>query len=360
MFNIMQIVPAFVEDSISLLRSMISISSLSREEMAVANMIEQTLTKWGYRPYREGNNVWIFSSRWNEDLPTILLNSHVDTVRPARAWTYDPFGAIVEDGKLIGLGSNDAGASVVSLLCAFRHLEQVPQPYNLIFCASAEEEVSGLNGVCSVLQHFGNISLAVVGEPTGMQMAVAEKGLVVLDCEAKGRLGHAARNEGENAIYKAIADIQTLTALSFPKISAELGPVKISVTMIEAGTQHNVVPDSCKFVLDVRTNEQYTNEEVYKIIAESITSEVKPRSFRLNSSGIPLDHPFVQRGISFGLSHYGSPTTSDQAVIPFTSVKIGPGESARSHTADEYILLDEIREGIKLYVRLLDQLQLLD
>lgn len=350
--------PIYIEDSISLLRSMISIPSLSREEMAVANLMEQTLKEWGYIPYREGNNVWIFSSRWNDDLPTILLNSHVDTVRPAKAWTCDPFHATEVDGKLIGLGSNDAGASVVSLLCAFRHLEQTSQPYNLVFCASAEEEVSGLNGVCSVLKHFGNISLAVVGEPTGMQMAVAEKGLVVIDCEAKGKLGHAALNEGENAIYKAIADIQILTALSFPKESAELGPVKISVTMIEAGTQHNVVPDSCKFVLDVRTNEQYTNEEVYKIIAESITSEVKPRSFRLNSSGIPLEHPFVQRGTSFGLSHYGSPTTSDQAVIPFTSVKIGPGESARSHTADEYILLDEIRVGIKLYIRLLDQLQL--
>jgi acetylornithine deacetylase len=264
----------------------------------------------------------------------------------------------VEDDKLIGLGSNDAGASVVSLLCAFRHLEQTPQPYNLIFCASAEEEVSGLNGMYAVLKQFGNISLAVVGEPTGMQMAVAEKGLIVIDCEAKGKLGHAARNEGENAIYKAMADIQTLTALSFPKVSEKLGPVKISVTMIEAGTQHNVVPDSCKYVLDVRTNEQYTNEEVFRIISESITSGVKARSFRLNSSGIPLEHPFVQRGISFGLTHYGSPTTSDQAVIPFTSVKIGPGESARSHTADEYILLDEIRQGIELYIRLLDQLQL--
>ena len=350
--------PVYIEDSVSLLRSMISIPSLSREETAVANLMEQTLTKWGYKPNREGNNVWIFSSRWDDDLPTILLNSHVDTVPPANAWTYDPFGAIVVDGKLTGLGCNDAGASVVSLLCAFRHLEQKSQPFNLIFCASAEEEVSGLNGVCSVLKHFGNISLAVIGEPTGMQMAVAEKGLMVLDCEAKGKLGHAARNEGENAIYKAIADIQTLTALSFPKKSAELGPVKISVTMIQAGTQHNVVPDSCKYVLDVRTNEQYTNEEVYKIIAESINSEVKPRSFRLNSSGIPLEHPFVQRGISFGLSHYGSPTTSDQAVIPFTSVKIGPGESARSHTADEYIFLDEIRNGVEIYIKLLDQLEI--
>jgi len=247
---------------------------------------------------------------------------------------------------------------VVALLGAFRHLEQQEQPYNLIFCASAEEEISGVNGVASVLEDFGKINLAVVGEPTGMQMAVAEKGLMVLDCEAKGKLGHAARNEGENAIYKAMTDIQTLTGISLPKHSEILGPVKITVTQIEAGTQHNVVPDSCKFVVDVRTNEFYTNEEVCRIISETIESEVKPRSFRLNSSGIPIEHPLVQRGISLGLSHYGSPTTSDQAVIPCTSIKIGPGESARSHTADEFILLDEIRNGIGTYIQLLDQLQL--
>lgn len=350
--------PILVEDSISLLRDMIRIPSLSREEVAVATLIEQRLTTWGYKPYRGGNNIWIFSSKWNEDLPTILLNSHIDTVRPAKAWSYDPFGATEVDGKLIGLGSNDAGASVVTLLCAFRHLEQKPQPYNLIFCASAEEEFSGVNGVASVLENFGKLNLAVVGEPTGMQMAVAEKGLIVLDCEAKGKLGHAARNEGENAIYKAMADIQALTELSLPKKSETLGPVKITVTQIEAGTQHNVVPDSCRFVVDVRTNECYSNEEVFRIIDEKIEAEVKPRSFRLNSSMIPIEHPLVQRGILLGLSHYGSPTTSDQAVIPCTSIKIGPGESARSHTADEFIFLDEIRKGVEIYVRLLDQLQL--
>ncbi len=350
--------PAFLKDSIELLRSMIRTPSLSREEGQVATLIELQLTSWGYEPYRQGNNVWIFSSRWNEDHPTILLDSHVDTVHPAKAWSRDPFGAEESDGKLFGLGSNDAGASVVSLLCAFRHLEQNPQPYNLIFCASAEEEVSGLNGVASVLEQFGKINLGVVGEPTGMQMAVAEKGLLVLDCEARGKLGHAARNEGVNAIYKAMDDIRILQELSFPQKSEILGPVKISVTMIEAGTQHNVVPDSCRFVADVRTNEFYSNQEVYRIISENIVSEVKPRSFRLNSSGIPLDHPFVQRGVSLGLSWYGSPTTSDQAVMPFTTVKVGPGESARSHTADEYILLEEIRKGVETYIRLLDQLEL--
>jgi acetylornithine deacetylase len=348
--------PIYIEDSITLLRAMIRIPSLSKEEEVVSDMIYQKLVLWGYQPSREGNNVWIRSSRWDENLPTILLNSHVDTVRPAKAWNFDPFGAEEVDGKLIGLGSNDAGASVVSLLCAFRHLEQKQQSYNLIYCASSEEEISGINGVSSVLKHFGHVSLAVVGEPTGMQMAVAEKGLVVLDCEAKGRLGHAARNEGENAIYKALADIQTLTGLSFPNQSKLLGPVKITVTQIEAGTQHNVVPDSCKFVLDVRTNEYYSNNEVHETISQAISSEVSPRSFRLNSSSIPVDHPFVQRGILLGLSPYGSPTTSDQAVIPCNSVKIGPGESARSHTADEFIYLDEIRNGIEIYVKLLDQL----
>ena len=349
--------PIFLEDSLSLLRAMIRIPSLSHEEAAVATLIEESLASWGYKPYRDNNNVWLFSSNWKEDLPTILLDSHIDTVRPAKTWSYDPFGATEIDGKLIGLGSNDAGASVVALLCAFRHLESKSQPYNLIFCASAEEEISGLHGVTSVLEKFGKISLAVVGEPTGMQMAVAEKGLVILDCESKGKTGHAARNEGENAIYKALADIQTLAGLTLPKTSGILGPVKITVTQIEAGTQHNVIPDSCRFVVDVRTNEFYSNEEAFRIIAEKIDAEVKPRSFRLNSSGIPLDHPLVQRGIKLGLSPYGSPTTSDQAVIPCTSIKIGPGDSARSHTADEYIFLDEIRNGDEIYIQLLDQLQ---
>lgn len=350
--------PQYLQDSVELLKAMIKIPSLSREEASVATLIEQTLLSWGYKPYREGNNVWIFSARWNEDLPIILLNSHVDTVRPAKAWTHDPFGAEVVDGKLIGLGSNDAGGAVVSLLCTFRNLEEKIQPYNLIFCASAEEEISGINGVASVLKNFGKIDLAVVGEPTGMQMAVAEKGLIVLDCEAKGKLGHAARNEGENAIYKALADIQTLTELSLPRKSAILGPVKITVTQIEAGSQHNVVPDSCRYVVDVRTNECYSNEEVCQIISSSIQSEVKPRSVRLNSSGIPSDHQLVQRGTALGLTSYGSPTTSDQAVIPCTSIKIGPGESARSHTADEFIYLDEIQKGVEIYIQLLDQLEI--
>jgi acetylornithine deacetylase len=350
--------PKLLEDSVSLLRAMITIPSLSREEGDVASMIHQTLLDWGYLPFREGNNVWLCSSGWKEGRPVILLNSHVDTVKPANAWTFSPFEATESEGKLVGLGSNDAGASVVSLLCAFRHLERLSQPYNLIFCASAEEEVSGINGVASVLKNFGKIDLAIVGEPTGMQMAVAERGLIVLDCEAKGKSGHAARNEGVNAIYRAFDDIRVLQNLSLPGTSEILGPVKITVTQIEAGIQHNVVPDSCRFVVDVRTNECYTNEEIFRIIDEAIVAEVKPRSLRLNSSGISLEHSLVKRGLAMGLTHYGSPTTSDQAVIPCTSVKIGPGESARSHTADEFILLAEIRQGVDIYIKLLDQLRL--
>ena len=255
------------------------------------------------------------------------------------------------------MGSNDAGASVVSLMATFRHLQQEQQPYNLIFCASAEEEVSGPNGIVSVLEQFGKIDLAIVGEPTQMQMAIAEKGLLVLDCEARGKAGHAARNEGENALYKAIEDIQLLREFRFPLESPLLGPVKITVTQIEAGHQHNVVPDSCRFVVDVRTNEFYNNIEACRIITDLITSEVKPRSFRLNSSGIDPKHPLVKRGEVIGLSSYGSPTTSDQAVIPFPSIKIGPGDSARSHTANEYIYENEITEGISIYIQLLNQLK---
>jgi acetylornithine deacetylase len=231
-------------------------------------------------------------------------------------------------------------------------------PYNLIFCASAEEEISGLNGISSILDQLGKIDLAIVGEPTGMQIATAEKGLLVLDGEAKGKAGHAARDEGENAIYKAINDIRILSEYKFPKASDVLGPVKITVTQIAGGQQHNMVPDSCKFVVDVRTNEYYSNNEVFKVISGLIKSEIKARSFRLNSSGINSDHPFIKRGIELGLSTFGSPTTSDQAVIPYTSVKIGPGDSVRSHTANEFIYKSEIRDGIKTYIGLLEGLLL--
>ncbi len=345
-------------ESVDLLKEMIGIPSLSREEKEVADYLEETFSIWGLNPSRIGNNLWMRNKEWSDDKPVILLNSHIDTVRPARGWTYEPFTATVEEQRITGLGSNDAGASVVSLLGTFRYFyEAINLPYNLLFCASAEEEISGDNGVASILDRMGRIDVAIVGEPTQMQIAVAEKGLIVLDCEAKGRSGHAARNEGENAIYKAIKDIQTLQAYNFPIESAVLGPVKMTVTQIEAGQQHNVVPDSCHFVVDVRTNEYYSNEEAYQIISGLIQSEVHPRSFRLNSSGINPEHPLVQRGIAMGLRIYGSPTTSDQAVIPYPSIKMGPGDSARSHTADEYILIDEIREGIATYIRLLEALK---
>ncbi|MCX6239907.1 MAG: M20 family metallo-hydrolase [Bacteroidia bacterium] len=347
-----------VSESVEILKAIIEIPSLSREENDVADYLEKKFTSWGLHPKRNGNNLWMSNANWSEGKPVILLNSHIDTVRPARGWTYEPFKATVEEERITGLGSNDAGASVVSLLGAFRHYYEAGcLPYNLIFCASAEEEVSGENGVASVLDHLGKIDLAIVGEPTQMQIAIAEKGLVVLDCEAKGRAGHAARNEGENAIYKAIKDIQILEKYRFPLESAVLGPVKITVTQIEAGQQHNVVPDLCHFVVDVRTNEFYSNEEAFRIISGLIQSEVRPRSFRLNSSGISADHPLVLRGIEMGLQIYGSPTTSDQAVIPYPSIKLGPGDSARSHTANEYILISEIKEGIVTYIKLLEGLK---
>ncbi len=347
-----------VSESVELLKAMIEIPSLSRQEKEVTDYLQKKCISWGLHPERSGNNLWMRSANWTEGNPVILLNSHVDTVRPAKGYTYEPYKATVEEDRITGLGSNDAGASVVALLGTFRYFfEACNLPFNLIFCASAEEEISGENGVASVLDQLGKIDIAIVGEPTQMQIAIAEKGLMVLDCEAKGRAGHAARNEGENAIYKAIKDIQILQEYQFPKESPVLGPVKLTVTVIEAGQQHNVVPDSCRFVIDVRTNECYSNEEVYQIISTLIQSEVRSRSFRLNSSGIRADHPLVKRGLEMGLPMYGSPTTSDQAVIPYPSVKMGPGDSARSHTANEFIMISEIKEGISAYIRLLEGLK---
>lgn len=345
-------------ESVELLKAMIEIPSLSREENDVADYLEKKFSIWGLKPSRCGNNLWMRNKEWSDDKPVILLNSHIDTVHPARGWVYNPFLATVEEQRITGLGSNDAGASVVSLLGTFRYFYEADYlPFNLIFCASAEEEISGEQGVASILDQLGKIDLAIVGEPTRMQIAIAEKGLLVLDCEAKGRAGHAARNEGENAIYKAIKDIMILETFRFPIESAVLGPVKVTVTQIEAGQQHNVVPDLCRFVVDVRTNEFYSNEKAFQIISGLIQSKVHPRSFRLNSSGINPDHPLVRRGIELGLHIYGSPTTSDQAVIPYPSIKIGPGDSARSHTANEYILINEISDGISIYIKLLEELK---
>lgn len=344
--------------AIDLLKEMIATPSLSREEQNVADKIAAYMEKMGYEPNRKGNNLWIKSKGFDESKPTILLNSHIDTVKPVAGWQRDPFAPLEENDKLYGLGSNDAGASLVSLLHVFFILSERKQDYNLIFLASCEEEVSGKGGVELVLPDLPDIEFGIVGEPTGMNPVIAEKGLMVLDCISHGKSGHAARNEGDNAIYKAMEDIEWFRTFRFPKESDLLGPVKMTVTVIDAGTQHNVIPDKCTFVVDVRSNELYSNEELFEIIDKYTLSEVTPRSFRLNSSRIALENPFVQRAIMIGEEPYGSPTLSDQSLMPFPTVKIGPGDSARSHTADEYIKPDEIREAIELYVKLLDGLRI--
>ena len=344
---------------INLLKSLISVSSLSRNEQDAAQIIRNFFTESKVRFDSKVNNTWVRNQFWKEGLPVVLLNSHIDTVKPASGYTRNPFSPDVENGILYGLGSNDAGGPLVTLLAVFMYFNSMENlPFNLIYAATAEEEISGTNGLESILGELGTLDLAIVGEPTKMQMAIAEKGLMVLDCTAHGKSGHAAREEGENAIYKAIADIEKIRNYKFEKVSDILGAVKMTVTILNSGSQHNVVPDLCSFTVDVRTNEFYSNQKACDIITELVDADVVPRSFRLNSSGISVAHPIVQRGISLGLSYYGSPTTSDQAVIPFPSVKIGPGDSARSHTADEYILISEMEEGFKIYVDLLTNLQL--
>lgn len=345
-------------EAVGLLKQLISTPSFSREEGAAADIMESYMKACGLKVGRNGNNVWTQSLQYDKRKPTILLNSHIDTVKPVSGWSRDPFEAQEEHGKLYGLGSNDAGASVVSLLQAFRLLCQKEQPYNLVFLASCEEEVSGKNGVESVLPLLPPVDLGVVGEPTGMQPAIAEKGLMVLDVVAYGKAGHAAREEGDNAIYKALKDIAWFRDYRFERFSPLLGGVKMTVTQVNAGTQHNVVPDKCSFVVDIRSNELYSNEELYEEIQRHIDSEAKARSFRLNSSRIGEKHPFVCRALSMGLAPFGSPTLSDQALMPFPTVKIGPGISARSHTADEFVLVEEIAMAIQGYVRLLDGLAL--
>jgi acetylornithine deacetylase len=345
-------------EAVELLKQLIATPSISREESATADIIFNWLTGKGLNPNRQGNNVWVWANEVDASKPTLLLNSHHDTVKPGNNWTYNPYEPVLEGNKLTGLGSNDAGASVVSLAQVFLKLKQQPQPYNLVLAITAEEEVSGINGVSSVLEQFGTVSLGIVGEPTQMQMAVAERGLLVLDCYIKGQTGHAARNEGINAIYKALPAIQWFQNHPFTESKGLLGPVKMSVTQINAGTQHNVVPDNCHLVVDIRVNECYSNRELYEKIHETVDFEVNARSFRLNSSYISSDHPVVQRGLKLGLTTYGSPTSSDQGLMPFTTMKIGPGDSARSHTPDEFILIDEIENGIETYFQLLNQLEL--
>lgn len=308
---------------------------------------------------RHLNNIWAFNKHYDPSKRNILLNSHHDTVKPNPQYTRDPFSPDVEDGKLYGLGSNDAGGCLVSLIATFLHFyHRSDLSYNIILTATAEEEISGANGIESILPELPAIEFAIVGEPTLTQLAIAEKGLMVLDCTSYGKAGHAAREEGENALYKALPDLNWFKDFRFPKISETLGPVKMSVTVINTSNKaHNVVPADCTFVVDVRATDQYTLEELLEIIRANVSCEVKPRSMRMRPSFIPMDHPFVLAGVSVGKSCYGSPTTSDQALIPATSVKMGPGDSARSHTADEYIHLHEIKDGIQSYIQLLEMIQ---
>lgn len=346
-------------EAIDLLKVMISTPSLSRDEKAVADKIEEALRGFNLCPKRHHNNLWCLSPDFNPALPTVLLNAHIDTVKVADGWTHDPFTPVESGGRIYGLGSNDDGASVVALLTAFRTLISVPQPVNFIFLASAEEEVSGKLGIESVLPMLPTIAVALVGEPTGMQPAVAEKGLMVLDGVAHGVAGHAARNEGVNAIYKAIDAVNVLRNFKFEKESAMLGPVKVSVTKIEGGRQHNIIPDLCQFLVDVRTTDAYSNADTLQLLRQAVPEcTLTPHSTRLNPSSISTSHPLVQRAVMLGKTPFGSPTLSDQALMPFPSLKIGPGQSSRSHTTDEFITHDEIREAIDVYVVLLNNLSL--
>ena len=341
------------DDAVELLIRLIKTPSFSREEANTATLIQDFLAAHGVAAQRQQHNVWAFSRSIDTNKPTILLNSHHDTVKPGAGWNHAPFGAGRKGDKLIGLGSNDAGASVVSLLATFLYFQCKPNAFNLICAITAEEEVSGENGIRSVLSQFGKIDLGIVGEPTGMNLAIAEKGLIVLDATAHGKTGHAAREEGENALYEALDDIRWLRDYQFPRVSPLLGPVKMTATQIAAGTQHNVVPDRCQFVVDVRPNELYQNQEIVDFIRANLRSEIVPRSLHLNSSRISENHPLVRKGVAMGKEIYGSPTLSDQSVMPFETLKMGPGESARSHTPDEFILVSEIRAGIRDYIELL-------
>lgn len=344
----------YVSDAVQLLKKLIATPSVSRNEKDAADIMEQTIRSYGFEPQREANNLWIIDLHYDESRPTLLLNAHIDTVKPVASWSRDPFSPDVEDGVLYGLGSNDCGGGLCSLLQIFRMLTEKPQSYNLIYLASAEEEVSGKDGITRALPLLPHIDLAIVGEPTGMNPAVAEKGLMVLDVIAHGKSGHAARNEGVNAIYEALDDMRWIRDYKFEKVSEFLGPTKMTLTVVNAGTQHNVIPDKCTMLVDIRTNEFYDNEEVYEFIRQHLKSEVKAHSFRLKSSRIDPEHPLIRKCVAMGMKPFGSPTLSDQALMHFPSFKLGPGESSRSHSANEFIRISEIRDAIAKYETLLD------
>lgn len=341
-------------DAVSLLKQLIATPSISRDETKAADIMQKAMQDYGFTPTREGNNLWITDTDMQSERPTLLLNAHIDTVKPVASWTRDPFSPDIEGDTLYGLGSNDCGGGLVSLLQAFRYLLDKPRKYNLVYLASAEEEVSGVNGIRKVLDKLPHIDVAIVGEPTGMQPAVAEKGLMVIDMTAHGKSGHAARGEGVNAIYEALDDMRWIRDYRFEKVSDFLGPTVMNLTVVNSGTQHNVIPDECKMIVDVRSNEHYDNEEIFHFIDEHTKSECKARSYHLRSSHISLDHPLVKALESMGKIPFGSPTLSDQALMPWESFKLGPGQSSRSHSADEYICISEIDDAIKTYIKLLE------
>lgn len=345
-------------DALALLRALIATPSVSRSEEAAADTMAQYMDSYGLEYRREANNLWVVAPHYDSARPTLLLNAHIDTVKPVDSWTRNPYSPTLEGDTLYGLGSNDCGGGLVSLLQVFRAMADRPRAYNLIYLASAEEEVSGVNGIRRALPLLPPVSVAIVGEPTGMQPAIAEKGLMVLDLVAHGKSGHAARNEGVNAIYRAMDDMEWIRHYQFDRVSPFLGPTTMQVTVVNAGTQHNVVPDECRMVADVRTNEYYTNQEVYEFVCRHVQSDVSARSFHLRSSHIPESHPLVQRCLQMGLKPFGSPTLSDQALMPWPSFKLGPGNSARSHSADEFIRVSEIEQAIATYLKLLDGIEL--
>lgn len=348
------------KNSIDLLKELIAIPAFSKEEKPRADFLCQYLQELGFEPKRVGNNIWCRAQSMDSSKPTLLLNSHIDTVRPSESWTRKPFEPLIEGDRLYGLGSNDAGAALVTLILTFWRLSRSERPYNLILGLSAEEEITGVQGIERLMAALPPIDLAIVGEPTGMQAAVAEKGLMVLDCTAKGVSGHAAHDNPNNAIYLAMDDINWFRNTLLPRSSDLLGPVKMTVTLIQAGEKHNIVPDTCSFTVDIRVNEQYNNRELYDYICTQVKCSVNARSFHLSSSSIPLDHPIVRACREQGLVLYGSPTLSDQARMQCPSLKIGPGQSLRSHTADEFVLLSEIRLGAEVYYNLLEHLELLN
>ena len=355
------ITEANVNQAVELLKVLVSTPSISREESDATDRLQLFIERGApvrFEMHRHLNNLWCIAPGYDPLRPTLLLDAHIDTVKPVGSWSKHPFTPTVEGDIIYGLGTNDDGASLVTMLQVFYKLCEIPQQYNTIFLVSAEEEVSGKNGIEAVMPLLPPVSCAIIGEPTGMNPAVAEKGLMVLDCTAKGVSGHAARNEGVNAIYKAIEDINWFKNYKFQNSSELLGDVKMTVTQINAGKQHNVIPDSCSYVVDIRSNECYSNNDLLGIIEKNVGSEVKARSTRLNSSSIATGHPLVKRAIELGRKPFGSPTLSNQALLHIPTLKMGPGDSSRSHTANEYIRISEIREGIKLFTEMLDGLAL--